>query len=275
VLAGESRVVKFLQDFLGKLKTKCPGAQGGDEVIATIKAYEAAIRDRINGGSTSNQQVIVAGQNAVRRIEEYEKFLACFKTELFFGNKALESIVSAIGTALATYQTLKALINQIKMIIRLYPQMKEVYKNLDMAKLLGIDAVSYNGLDTIVAGLQCLVLQCDNPAIASLASMAGQQFQDQFAKKRSDAITMGTLDEVPKTGLVSIILKRVQAVMRLMQLIQQITGANLNDLCAIKTQATGPLNIPSLPIFPGANTEVLVTDNSAWRKIGPPQALGS
>lgn len=274
VLAGESRVVKFLQDFLNKLKTKCPGSRGGDEILVTVQAYERAIRDRINGGSTSNEQVIRAAQTAIRRIEEYEKFLACFKTELFFGNKALESIVSAIGTALQAVQTLRFIVNQIRMVIKLYPQMKDLYKTMDIAKLLGLDGAHYNALDTIVAGLQCLVLQCDNPAISSLASTAAQQFQDQFTKKRSNAITMNTIDEGNKTGLLAIVNTRVKAMLRLMQLLQQITGANLNDLCAVKTQAPVAASRITKPAFPGANTEVLVTDTSPWRKQQP-QSLGS
>jgi hypothetical protein len=237
VLAGESRVVKFLQDFIGKLQTQCKGSQGGDEVIVTVKAYDAAIRDRLNGGATTNEYVVRMGQNAIRRIEEYEKFLACFKSELFFGNKALETIVSSIGQALATYQTLKAIVNQIKMALRLYPQMKEMYKTMNLARMLGLDAAGITALDTIVAGLQCFVLQCDNPAISSLATMAAQQFQDQFAKKKSNAITMKAIDEDTKTGLLATVVTRVQAMMRLMQMLQRITNADLNDLCAVKTQA--------------------------------------
>jgi hypothetical protein len=237
VLAGESRVVKFLQDFLGKLKTKCPGSAGGMEVITTVQAFDKAIRERMNGGEVSNEQVVRAGQAAIRRIEEYEKFLACFKNELVFGNKTLGAIVAAIGQALATYQTIKALINQIKMVIKLYPQMKAAYASMDLARMLGLDAAGLTALDTIVAGLQCLVLQCDNPAISSLTNLAAQQLRDDYAKKRSNAITIQSIDEQSKTSLISTITKRVQAMMRLMQLIQQITNANLNDLCAVKTQA--------------------------------------
>jgi hypothetical protein len=274
VLAGESRVVKFLQDYLNKLETQCPGHLGGAEVIASISAYESAIKDRLNGGSTSNRSVISAGQIAIRRIEEYERFLACFKSELFFGNDTLETIVSAIGTSLSTYQTMNSLISQIKMVIRMYPQMEDVYKKMDLAKLMGIDAAGYNALDTITAGLQCLVLQCDNPAISNLASLAAQQFQDQFARKKSEAITMGTIDDIPKTGLISILTKRVQALMRLMQLIRQITSADLTDLCAIKTAATTDLNTAPTEVFPGSNQEELVTDTASWRRTTP-QPLGA
>lgn len=235
VLAGESKVVNFVKGFTEKLKTECPSSQGGAQVVASTAAYVRALEDRLNGVTKSNDLVVNAAQTMLRRIEEYEKFLTCFKKQLFFGSETLAAIITTLANAVAAYRTARAIVQQIKMVIRLYPQIKSMFKNLDLARMLGLDGLEYNALDTIVGGLQCLVLQCDNPFVTDLASTAAQQFRNEFGKRRAEAITMGSLDEVPKTGLLSVILKKVQAIQRLVQLVNQLTNFNIKDLCNIKT----------------------------------------
>jgi len=274
VLSGESRLIAYIKKFVKGLQTECPNAQGGGQVVAATAAYVRALEDRLNGKTTSNQKVIQAAHTMIRRIDEYEKFLKCFKQQMFFGNEGLMNLITALANAVAAYKQGRALVMQIRMMIRMYPQLREMYRTMDLNKMLGMGGVEYNALDTVVGALQCLVLQCDNPYISDLVSSASSQFRNEFDKRRSTAITMGALDDIPKTGMLSIILAKAQAVLRLIQFLNSLTNINVKDLCNIKTPANakpvGPVGAILASgltgMFANAGDEPKVIDTSPWRQ---------
>lgn len=239
----ESRIIQAIRNFVKDVRTECPNALGGGDVVAAVSSYVRALDDRVAGRTLSNEDVMRKGQHAIRKIEEYEKFLHCFKKQLAFGNETLLAVITSLAGTLAAYRMARAIVQQIRTLIRLYPQLKEMIKTLDLARLLGLEGFQLNALDTIVMALQCLILRCDNPFLSDLMSSAVRQYQNEYAKRRSPAITMNAIDEVPKSGLVAVILRRVQALLRLIELLQRLSSLNIRELCAIKTPATARPNV--------------------------------
>lgn len=262
VLSGESAVIAFIRNFIGTLNTECPSSQGGAEVVSATAAYVRAMEDRLNGVTKTNDRVLSSARTMIRRIDEYEKFLRCFKQQMFFGNSSLSSIVTTAANAAALYRNTQAMVDQIKAAMKMYPQVKQMFATMDLGRMTGLDGAQYNALDTVIGSLQCLILQCDNPYVTNLASTAAAQFREEFGKRRAEAITIGSLDEVPKTGMVAIILKKVQAVQRLLDLIKRLTNFNVNDLCSVKT-VTSPSTTPD----PTPNVVIVSTRPANQRAV--------
>jgi hypothetical protein len=131
-----------------------------------------------------------------------------------------------------------------------------------LAKLLGLDSQEYSAIDAAIAAIQCLLLGCDNPAMAQIASQAILQLNDQSGALDSSAITVGTLDQAPKAAMLTGLSTQLQQALRIIQLLQNLANTNLKDLCAIKTVAN-PVPAPSAsPLFSGANTTMTIVNTA-------------
>jgi hypothetical protein len=250
-------------------------------VVEASKTYVSRLEDRLNGKTTENEAVRMAAADMLDAIKEHEQFLRCFKSQLSGGSKTMERALTAYSAVANISSSVGAMLLQLKQIARLYPQIRQSLRTMDLARLMGLDGQTYSALDAAVGALQCLLAQCDNPYISELTSTAVTQFRREYAKNRATAVTMGSLDEVPKSGMLAIVLKKAQAAQRLIQMINSLLNFNIKDLCAIKTPAFPQ---PTKTVADRAKAAAvgkpqdLIVDTAPWRKPTlvtppPPRAL--
>jgi len=118
-----------------------------------------------------------------------------------------------------------------------------LYKALRELDLLGMFKFRWtlsraNILDVLLKALQCLVLQCKNPFMSSLARQATARFQSQKSAEQSKSVTMATMDEGPVVAQKMGNNNRLAALFKLIQAIQKLTSINIEDLCAIQTKVS-------------------------------------
>lgn len=206
-------------------------------VVLAVDAYLKAAQDRVAGGNTKQRALVWRGQRALEAVEQQEAWLRCFKSHLFLGNEAVMSAVSAVSNGISL---LKNTIGAIRGIMKQYSAVRAMLRNLDMKKLFGLDGERYNVYDTLMEAIQCLVLRCDDPSLEALLNRARTTFIPEVDKTKAQAVTMGALDDIPKTSMEAQANQSVQAIFRLISSLQALTTVDLKKLCAIENKALPP-----------------------------------
>lgn len=206
-------------------------------VVLAVDAFVRAAQDRVAGGNTKQRTLVRRAQRALETVEKQEAWLQCFKSHLFLGNESVLGAVSAVANGLSL---LKNTTGIIRGIMKQYGSVRAMLRNLDMKKLFGIDGERYNVFDTLLQALQCLVLRCDDPSLTSLLNRATTQFRPQADQTKSAAVTMGSLDDIPKTGQEAAANQTIQSIFRLISSLQSLTTIDLKKLCDIENKALEP-----------------------------------
>jgi hypothetical protein len=204
---------------------ECGDGSGATVITSRLNSFFRAAEGRMRG-SQSAEYVAARAKDLRDAITEHEKFLACMRKAMLGGNQTLLEAVVFISNAIAFAKNLYALYKTI-------PALYNAIRSLDIAKMLGVDGAQTTALGAILRALQCFVLQCDNPFIASLAEQAGRQFQGSLDQNKARAVTVGSLDEVSATSRGNNISATISSFLRLIRALQRLLNFDLNDLCAL------------------------------------------
>jgi hypothetical protein len=245
VLDGTDAFTKIVKDFIGYYSADDCGPDDGSSVIHTaVQDWLTAVGKRTSGEAVTDEALTRKSVAAIRTIESHEAFLTCIRSRLFFGKTELIETAQQIGQIIATAKMMLALYRQVA-------TLRQAISNLDLLTLLGIERVEYNALGIIIEALQCLVANCSNPALTTLAEEANREFLSRLGTANGRRISVGSLDELPAKTRQSTVNRRIQAFFRLLAAIQRVTSLGAVDLCSVPATRT--------PITP--TTRVTVTSD--------------
>ncbi|MFA6132472.1 MAG: hypothetical protein WC869_00495 [Phycisphaerae bacterium] len=229
ILSANDRVMLAIKKFVYSYGVNaCGDPYGANDINANVLKFMQVAEARLAGSVRTNQPVQDAYKGVVLACDKHEKFLLCMRREI-------NNFLKYLG--LST-QLIAALMNLIAVARTVY----QLYQALASLDLLGMFKFRWslsraNILDVLLKALQCLVLQCNNPFMSSLARMAAARFQSQKNNERSKAVTMAMMDEGPSVAQKMGNNNRLQALFKLIQAIQKLTSINIDDLCSISTKA--------------------------------------
>ena len=72
-------------------------------------------------------------------------------------------------------------------------------------------------------------------SFSSVARLAQREFQPTFDQRKARAVTVGALDELPRTSRVSSINSRMNAYFQVIKSLQRLTSFSIEELCNIDT----------------------------------------
>jgi len=233
ILAGNDRVMNAIKKFVSSYGVNaCGDPYGAEDINNNVMKFMQVAEARLGGVVRTNQPVQDAYKGVVLALDKHEKFLLCMRKEI-------NNFLKYLG--LST-QLIAALMNLIALARTVY----DIYKALASLDLLGLFKFRWtlsrsNILDVLLKALQCLVLQCKNPFLSSLARLAMAKFKSQKNAEVAKAVTMNMMDEGPSVAQKMGNNNRLAALFKLIQAIQKLTSMSIEDLCAIPAKAVaGP-----------------------------------
>jgi hypothetical protein len=230
ILAGNDRIMNSIKKFVTAYGVNaCGDPYGAEDINANVLQFMQVAEARLSGSVRTNQPVTEAYKGVQLALDKHEKFLLCMRREI-------NNFLKYLG--LST-QLIAALMN----LIAIARTVIDLYRALRSLDLLGLFKFRWtlsrsNILDVLLKALQCLVLQCKNPFMSSLARMAAARFQSQKSAEQSKAVTMAMMDEGPSVAQKMGNNNRLAALFKLIQAIQKLTSINIEDLCAIQTKVS-------------------------------------
>jgi len=228
ILEGNDVLIQRLREFTQHITTTCgyvsSAGQVNDAVQALLKASEA----RLAGISRDNTEITARSRDLTGAVAVQEKWLLCLDGQL---NALLRYISGGLlGTKIA------AAAANIVSIARRLPAFGDAVSALDIRKMQ-VTAGGTNAYDEVLAALQCLLLQCEgNPFLAAAARAAAIRFHAERDLESARAITMGTLDDLPRAANKVSNNRRLQSFLDLIQSLQKLTSVDLSELCNLETQ---------------------------------------
>ncbi len=249
ILNGTDRVMQAIKKFVYAYGVNvCGDPYGAEDINTNVVNFMKVCEERLNGRTRTNLPVQRAYQGVQQALDKHEKFLLCMRREI-------NNFLKYLG--LST-QLIAALMN----IIALARSVADLVKAMMSLDLLGLFKFRWtlsrtNILDVLLKALQCLVLQCNNPFMSSLARLAMSRFNDTRNKEVSKAVTMAMMDEGPRIAQKMGNNNRLAAFMRLIQDLQRLTSMDINALCAIKPKVQN-------------NAEALAQNNRNLAAAGTP-----
>lgn len=234
ILSANDKVMNSIKKFVYSYGANvCGDPYGADDINANVRNFMQVAEMRLGGRVRTNHPIQEAYKGVIRSLDKHELFLRCMQREINNFLKYLQ---------LST-QLIAAFMNTIAISRSVY----QLYRSFASLDLLGFFKFRWtldraNILDVILKALQCLVLQCNNPFVSSLARMATARFTSQKSAERAKAVTMASMDEGPAVAQKMGNNNRLQSFFRLIQSIQRLTSMNIEDLCAIQSKATNTAN---------------------------------
>lgn len=228
ILSGNDRVMNAIKKFVYSYGVNvCGDPYGAADINANVRNFMQVAEMRLAGRVRTNQPVQEAYKGVIRALDKHETFVLCMRREI-------NNFLSYLG--LST-QLIAAFMNIIALARTVY----DLYRSFASLDLIGLFKFRWtlsrsNILDVLLKALQCLVLQCNNPFVSSLARLAASHFKTQQNAERAKAVTMAVMDEGPSVAQKMGNNNRLQSLFRLIQAIQRLTSMNIEDLCAIPTK---------------------------------------
>lgn len=264
ILAGNDRVMNAIKKFVRSYGVNaCGDPYGAEDINNNVMAFMKVAEARLGGSVRTNQPVQEAYKGVVLALDKHEKFLLCMRREI---NNFLKYL--GLSTEL-----IAAVMNLIALARTVY-QLYEAIASLD---LLGLFKFRWtisraNILDVLLKALQCLILQCNNPFMSSLARMAANKFKSQKNAEQAKAVTMAMMDEGPSVAQKMGNNNRLAALFKLIQAIQKLTSMNIEELCAINTKAVPSseaqkAQVKAARAVEEANPKAVNIDNEAARAV--------
>lgn len=228
ILAGNDRIMNSIKKFVTAYGVNaCGDPYGAEDINNNVMRFMQVAEARLAGSVRTNQPVQEAYKGVVLALDKHEKFLMCMRREI---NNFLKYL--GISTEL-----IAAVMNLIALARTVY----QLYKALSSLDLLNMFKFRWslsraNILDVLLKALQCLILQCNNPFMSSLARMAAARFQKQKSAEQSKSVTMAMMDEGASVAQKMGNNNRLSALFKLIMAIQKLTSMNIEELCAIQTK---------------------------------------
>jgi hypothetical protein len=241
ILNANSRFQKMLVDFVSYYKAgDCGDDNGAATINLRLKSFLEAAEGRLTGVYTSNDLVCSRARDLEASIRKHEAFLQCMRERLLFGRKTIVKSVVMATNVLKALKTIRQLANSSA-------DFYAAITVFDLKKFFGLEGKEYNALDAIIKALQCIVLQCDNPFASSLMQLAQTQFQQSLDLRKARGISVGSLDELPRTSRETTLNDRTAAFFRLVQSLQKLTAMPLDQICNIKASGTPEQKVVQTP----------------------------
>ncbi len=230
LLSGQSKVIDAIKDFATQYaQNKCGDPNGARYIDTAVSHFVNAAETRLGGSKESNEIVAKSGQDLIKRLSNHIRFLKCLRGTHSLGQQGLGNKLShALGGPSKVFQAKNVLFG----LARSVPEMAATLKQLDLRKILGIEKTEYSGLDKLQHGLSMLIQLCPEQTTRYVAREFQDRFEVEFARRKSSAVTMGSLEEVPSVALHVAIKQRVDGVKRLVEQLKQFTQIDIKDLCA-------------------------------------------
>ena len=235
LLQGQSPIMRTILNATSDYTVDCGPSDGAQKIDEAVSHFLTSANARLSGAKGQNEVLVGAGMDLVKRIAAHEKFLHCIKGNMKNSNEKVKKTATVtLGGSPGVFRFKKSIMN----IARKLPQMTTALRQLDLRKLVGIQNVEYTGLNQLMKGLQGVINNCPDQNIKDVIVVIKQQFDDEFALRKSAAITMGSFDEVPAVALKVAVSYRVKAVKQMLDMLQTVHDKfKLPDLC--KKAATG------------------------------------
>ena len=252
MLTGQSPIMRVIHTATGNYSTDCGESNGASLISVAVTRFLDAAQARLAGLKEQNEVLLDAAADLLTRIKNHLKFLRCIKGRMSSSNQQVKKTAQIqLGGVSSAFKVKASVMN----LARKYPAMKMALRQLDVRRLLGTEKVEYNGLDQLQKALQGIIVNCPDQNIQDIIRQLGQRFNDEFAKRKSTAITMGSFDEVPAVALRVAIKQRVTSYKEMLDMLQTVHDKfNLTDVC--KRAAKG---------IPNQNASKTSTDELAQR----------
>lgn len=242
ILSNNSRFTRMILKFVDYYGASDCGTDNGSAIInSKLQSFLRASEDRLRGRTRTNEVLRIRADELRVAIRQHERFLTCIRDRMFLGRTNIIEKSTLFAGAATAAKNLWSLVHK-------QPDIYETIRDMDIKKVFGIEKTEYNALDAVMRALQCIVLQCDNQFVSSLARLAQTQFQGDFDRRKARSLTVSSLDEMPKISRESAQNARVAAFLRTIQSLQRLTSVDISELCQVPTnqlQVT-PTNQPTV-----------------------------
>ena len=205
----------------------CGDVASGAAVTAAANAFQDAVSNRLDSDSSNTNPMWLAANNLNSAIADRQQFLTCMRGTMIFGGGQL-------GAALVNAAELVA---NIKNLAQLFPDLQQEIQSLNLANLTGTNGQNYSALSSLVQGLQCLLLNCNNPMVQAVAQDTLTTFQQKLDAANSKVVTMASLDQVPTAAANARINNRISQVASVLAAIKNVLNINIQSLCASSSPA--------------------------------------
>jgi hypothetical protein len=206
----------------------CGDVASGAAVTAAVNAFTDAVSNRLDSSTTNTNPVWLAANNLNAAIDARLQFLNCMRGTMVFGT-------GQFGAALVNAAEL---VSNIKNLAQLFPDLQQEIQALNLGNLTGANGQNYSALTALVQGIQCLLLNCDNPMVQAVAQDTLTTFQQKLDAANSKVVTMASLDQVPTAAANARINNRISQVASVLAAIKNVLSLNIQALCSSDSPAT-------------------------------------
>jgi hypothetical protein len=251
ILAGNDRVMLAIKRFVSSYGVNtCGDPYGAEDINNNVMKFMQVAEARLGGVVRTNQPVQEAYKGVQLALAKHETFLLCMRKEI-------NNFLKYLGVST---QAIAAVMN----IISIARTVIQTYNKLASLDILGLLKYRFtldrsNILDVLLKALQCLVLQCKNPFLSSLARQAKSTFQRQKGAEQAKSVTMASMDAGPAVAQKMGNNNKLATMFKLIQAIQKLTSMSIEDLCAIQTKVAQV----------NTTNQALVTQLRALEKVTP------
>lgn len=221
---ANSVAAKIIVDFLNYYSAEsCGDADGGRRIEQALQTLSISAKERLEGWTSSNEFVCQRADELIQEIEKHEAWLRCIKSRMVGGSENVARAVSAYAGAVKFSQNLRAMAR----VADLY----EKLRTLDLKRMSTAD----NALDAVMRSLQCFALNCDNPALGSIALSAWRESQFYRDSQLSRNTGAESFDKEGQVGRGEAMNSRLEAFFKLYRAIESIATLDVEKLCQVKT----------------------------------------
>jgi hypothetical protein len=234
ILQGNDRLLQMINRLVAKLELDgCGDPTGATAINAAVEDLYKAAEDRLNGIARDNTALFERYKVLLSAIDRHERFLRCF-------DDMLDNILKQLTGGLIGTKIIAALSNMVRM-AKTLGSLHDALKNLKFS-IADKAAPDYTLYDALYRGVQCILLQCNNPFITQRLKGVNDELARRKAISFGGALTLGSLQENTGLGGKTGNNARLQALLRLIQALQRLTSLDLETLCNIDAQSgTGGL----------------------------------